>query len=155
MSNGPLLLSPPFPPIPLLLPPPLQSHNHSRFFFCPPHTSFRILFSLCRADLSLFLWLSAGDPEFSSNMTSQQGLLLVLSLSRLTVFSLPSSPPSVLLQPAFVLPHIKWEGQRVGTCSSELCWVEALIRREAKKGRWQTVRAHPQLPSDVNCSSIP
>lgn len=54
-------------------------------------------FSLC---------LSAGDPEFSSNMTSQHGLSL-FSPSLVSLSSPSSFPLPVLLQLVFVLLHIK------------------------------------------------
>lgn len=131
------------------LPPVSFPSSSSIFQILQPHllSSKHILRVSFLAELNwpFSLCLSVGDPQFSSSMTSQHGLSL-FSPSLASLSSLSSSPLSVLLQLAFVLLYIKWEGQRVGTCSSGCCWVEALIRQKAKKGRWQTVRAHPWQP---------
>ena len=72
-----------------------------------PHllSSTLVLCASILAELSrpFFLRLSAGDPEFSSNMTSQRGLPL-FSPSRLSLSSLSSSPLSVLLRARLCSP---------------------------------------------------
>lgn len=95
------LIAPPPSPPPSLSPPLSASLNTSASSCCP-------LLHLCRASIlaelrrPLSVRLSAGDPEFSSNLTSQCSLAL---LSPLISLSSPSySPLSVLLWPAFCSP---------------------------------------------------
>lgn len=85
------------PPPPLLPTPPLhESSDRFHPVFCPLPASFAFLYRMSWADLSHCA--SAGDPEFSSNVTSQAHLSLFSSFFQ-PHFLLP--PLYVLLQPLF------------------------------------------------------
>ena len=80
-----LLSYPSTPPPPPPSPPP--SSKHFWLLFCPLPTSSVFLFWL-QLSRPFSLCLSAGDPEFPSNMTSQRGLSVSPSRSTLTFFPL-------------------------------------------------------------------